>query len=113
MKVGSSLALVLGFGSLIALIGLLGLGATQRAERIHEEFTAAQTGYLETESFLRDVPGDLHLAGVLVRDYLLDPSHLMAPYYRAELKKLRSSLLERLELLEKRMGASESQCGRR
>jgi signal transduction histidine kinase len=108
MKAGSSLALLLGFGSLIGLIGLLGLGAIQQADKIYDELTAAQTQYLETESFLRDIPADLHLAGILVRDYLLDPSHLMGPYYREQLKQIRGLLLKRLDILEHRTGAEES-----
>lgn len=108
MKARSSLALALGFGSLIGLIGLLGLSAIQQADKIYDELTAAQKVYLETESFLRDIPADLHLAGVLVRDYLLDPSHLMGPYYRDRLTQLRSSLLHRLDLLERRTGPHEA-----
>jgi len=108
MKARSWLILSAGFGMLIALIALLGLGAIRRTGTIHDEMIAAHLGYFQTDSLLRDVPADLYLIGLLVRDYLLDPSHLTASVYRTRIQEIRSSVLVRLNTLEKRLGANEA-----
>ena len=51
MKSRSSLVLAFGFGSLIVLIAVLGLGAIRRARAIYGEMEATQQSYLEAESF--------------------------------------------------------------
>ena len=95
----SWIVLSVGFGIVIALIALLGFGAMRRARTINDEMIAAQDKYLETEAVLNEIPADLYLADILVRDYLLDPSQSAAPEYRAELVNLRASLRTRLDTL--------------
>ncbi|MEO8369322.1 MAG: ATP-binding protein [Candidatus Solibacter sp.] len=89
------------------MIGLLGFGAMRRAQALHNETVAAHDAYLQTDSALREIPSDLYLGGVLIRDYLLDPSHLMAPAYREQLLARRSSVQQRLDLLAQRLGEAE------
>ncbi|MDE3164820.1 MAG: sensor histidine kinase [Acidobacteriota bacterium] len=101
------LALIAGFGPLILLIALLGFGAMHRAKALHEATESAHDAYLETDAALRDIPAELYLGDVLIRDYLLDPSHIMAPAYRAELRARQSAIQQRLNLLAKRLGTSE------
>jgi len=108
VKPRSWLILSIGFGVLIALIALLGLGAIRQTEAIQDEMIAAYLEYFKTDSLLRDVPADLFLMGLLVRDYLLDPSHLTASVYRARTEEIRSSVLSRLDTLEKGLGAEEA-----
>ena len=108
MRSRSWLVLSIGFGALILLIGLLGFGAMRRAQALHDETVSAQDAYLQTDAVLREIPADLYLGGILIRDYLLDPSHLMAPAYREELLARRSSIQQRLDLLAQRLGKGES-----
>jgi signal transduction histidine kinase len=108
MRSRSSLVLAFGFGILIVLIAVLGLGAVHRARAIYAEMEATQESYLETESFRRDIIADMYLADILVRDYLLDPSPQNAPRHRQELLEIRSSLQSRLDTLSERMGESEN-----
>lgn len=96
-KSSSFFALAVGFGTLIALIAVLGFGAIHRAKAIFREMQAAQDSYLQTESFRRDIVRDMYLADILVRDYLLDPSPQNAAHHRAELLSLRGSLQDRLD----------------
>ncbi|MBS1856176.1 MAG: sensor histidine kinase [Acidobacteria bacterium] len=103
----SWLALIAGFGTLILLIALLGFGAMHRARALYEATETAHDAYLETDAALRDIPAELYLGDVLIRDYLLDPSHLMAPAYRAELRDRRAAIQRRLDLLAQRLGTSE------
>ncbi len=104
MRSRSWLALSIGFGTLILLIGLLGFGAMRRAQALHNATVAAHDAYLQTDAVLREIPVDLYLGGVLIRDYLLDPSHIMAPAYREQLRTKRSSIQQRLDLLAQRPG---------
>ena len=107
MRSRSWLALAVGFGTLILLIALLGFGAMRRAKALHSATLSALDAYLRTDAVLREIPTDLYLGGVLIRDYLLDPSHLMAPYYREELQTRKTSIEQRLDELAPRLGDSE------
>ncbi len=106
MRSRSWFILVLGYSGLLALIVLLSAGALRRARQLQEQTLRAHETYLRIEEPLRDVPQDLYLGAVLVRDYLLDLSHLSGPYYRERLVALRSSVQTRLDLLEQRLGES-------
>lgn len=104
MKSRSLLILSIGFGTLILLIGLLGVGAMQRSRALHEETLAAHDAYLEADTVLRAIPAELYLSGSLIRDYILDPSHLLAPYYREQLLARRVLIQQKLDVLDQRLG---------
>lgn len=107
MRSRSWLVLLIGFGMLILLIGLLGFGAMRRAQALHNATVAAHDAYLRTDSVLREIPADLYLGGILIRDYLLDPSQIAASAYREQLLTRRSSIRQRLDLLAQRLGDAE------
>src|SRR5512146_841280 len=108
LKSGSSFILAFGFGTLIILIAVLGIGAMRRAHAIYSEMEVTQDAYLETESFRRDIAGDMYLADILIRDYLLDPSPQNVALHREQLLEIRSSLQERLDFLGQRLGENEN-----
>ena len=95
----SYFVLALGFGTLIALIAILSVGAIRRAQAIYSEMESTQEAYLQAESFRRDIATDMYLADILVRDYLLDPSPQNVPLHRQQLLEIRSSLQKRLDQL--------------
>src|SRR6185437_14657017 len=99
IKSRSSFVLALGFGTLIALIAILGIGTVRRARAIYDEMEKTQDAYLQAETFRRDIATDMYLADILVRDYLLDPSPQNAPLHRQQLLEIRSSLQKRLDQL--------------
>ncbi|MBL8178425.1 MAG: sensor histidine kinase [Bryobacterales bacterium] len=101
MRSRSWIILSAGFGSLIACIILMGLGAMRRAEAIHDESIATHNAYLKTDSLVGELPADLYLSGILVRDYLLDLSHLTGPLYRGEMRRLQTSVKQKLDVLER------------
>ncbi len=103
----SSVVLAIGFGSLIALIAVLGFGAVRRAKAIYREMETTQETYLLAEAFRRDIVTDMYLSDILVRDYLLDPSPHNAPAHRQQLLDIRGSLQSRLDLLAQRTQGSE------
>jgi signal transduction histidine kinase len=95
--------LVIGFGILVVLIAVLGVGAIRRTDAIYRDMQAAQDSYSQMESFRRGVVLDMYLADILVRDYLLDPSPLSAPHHREELLPIRDSLQRRVDQLSGKM----------
>ena len=102
MKSGLTVVLLLGFGALLFLIGILGVGSIRRANEVYDQMTSAQRAYEEVEEALRDLPADLHLTGILVRDYALDPSATAAPIYKEQLAKEQQRIerdLTRLSML--------------
>lgn len=104
MRSRSWLVLSLGFGTLILLIGLLGFGSMRRSQTLHDQTVSAHEAYLQTDAVLREIPADLYLGDILIRDYLLDPSQIAAPAYQEELLTRRSSIRQRLDLLGRRLG---------
>jgi signal transduction histidine kinase len=102
MRSRSWLPLLAGFGMLILLIGLLGFGAMHRAQELYDESAAASEAYMQTDAVLREIPSDLYLWGILIRDYLLDPSHLMAPAFHQRMLDRRAALQRQLDVLAQR-----------
>jgi signal transduction histidine kinase len=78
----------------VAMLGLLGLivvsifAAQRRADAAYAHLDSLNARYFEVESRLRRVRSDLHLSGILVRDYLLDRV-TPAAEYRSRLMELR------------------------
>ncbi|MCX6624672.1 MAG: MCP four helix bundle domain-containing protein, partial [Acidobacteria bacterium] len=107
MRSRSWLILSIGFGTLVLLIGLLGFGAMRRAQTLHDQTVSAHAAYLRTDAVLREIPADLYLSDILIRDYLLDPSQIAAPAYREQLLTWRSSIRQRLDLLAQRLGDAD------
>ncbi len=92
--------LAIAFGTLIVLIALSGLSALQSAQRIFRETSTLHRRYQEGERILNQVRVEIHLSGVLVRDFLLDRSNLTAEKYRAQLLEIRSAVPQQLKALE-------------
>jgi signal transduction histidine kinase len=113
MRSRSWLPLLAGFGMLILLIGLLGFGAMHRAQELYDESAAASEAYMQTDAVLRDIPSDLYLWGILIRDYLLDPSHLMAPAFHQRMLDRRAALQRQLDVLAQRFKNDKSEQIRR
>lgn len=104
MRSRSSVALAIGFGILVVLIAILGIGAVRRARAIYGEMERTQESYLRTEGFRRDISADMYLADILVRDYLLDPSPRNVRSHKEQLLTIRASLQERMDNLSAHVG---------
>lgn len=103
MRTRTWLTLSLAFVTLIALIGILGMGAASRSRAMQQEAATMHGTFQATQADLSSIPTDLHRSGLLVRDYLLDLSHITAPSYRERLVTTRSSIEQTIHRLEKRM----------
>ncbi|HTY61390.1 MAG TPA: histidine kinase [Acidobacteriota bacterium] len=100
MNYGIRAVLLMGFGTLVALIAVLGFSAFRRADRIESEIAAIHENYRQTASALNQTKEDIHKAGIAVRDYLLDPSPEVGPKYKQELSSTRNSVTHDLASLE-------------
>jgi signal transduction histidine kinase len=99
--------LIVAFGSLILLLGAGGFAVQRHARAVLHTMSALHESHQTVERILTEVPTDIHLSGVLVRDFLLDPTHIAADYYRQRLAGLRENQERRLRDLEGRIGAAE------
>lgn len=96
--------LILGFGSLVVLIAISGIGAVRRSRESYARVSELHERFRRTERVLSEVRSDIHVIGLLARDYLLDPSHISAPRYRARLLDVRNSMTKDLQELHVLLG---------
>ena len=96
---------LIGFGSLLLLIGLMGTGAMRRSGALYEQIAAAQRADQQVEAAIRDLPADIHLTGILVRDYVLDPAPATGPVYKDQLAKEQAAIEQQLARLDVLTGA--------
>jgi signal transduction histidine kinase len=76
---------------LLTLITASVLATASKADSIYAELDALNAHHRGIEARLRRLRSDVHLSGIFIRDYLLDPSRSEAQAYRAELTRLRDS----------------------
>ncbi len=100
--------LIVAFGSLVGLLGVGGFAVQRHARGVLERMSALHESRQKIERILSEVPTDIHFSGVLVRDFLLDPTHIAADYYRQRLAGLRENQERRVSELEGLLGVAES-----
>ena len=83
----------LGLGGLLLLVVVSVLAATNRAQEIYTQLDQLNTHQREVETKLRRLRSDLHVSGIYIRDYLLDPEREKAPLYRQQLQEFRGNML--------------------
>jgi|YNPNPStandDraft_1061719.scaffolds.fasta_scaffold02656_10 signal transduction histidine kinase len=101
-------ALAVAFGALLALITLSGLAMLRTTRQIYAEISSLYDNYQRSAQILNELRTEVHLSGVLVRDYLLDPSHLTAGLYRSQLLELRGSMSREVADLRAIIGAEDA-----
>ena len=98
-------ALIIGFGSLIALIALSGFEALDKAQTISASISNAYQKNLEVVRDLADIRSQLQTSAILVRDYLLDQTATPANGSPERLLALRGSVNQEVARLEERIPA--------
>jgi signal transduction histidine kinase len=83
----------LGLGGLLLLVVVSVLTASNRAQEIYTQLDQLNSHQREVENKLRRLRSDLHLSGIFIRDYLLDPERERAPFYREQLAAFRENNL--------------------
>ena len=88
----SRLVLLLGFGGLLALMGLVGFDAVQALRQIQASNDEIRESFLARNRVLEQIRSDLYLSGTYVRDYLLEPKPGDAEAHRASLLRTRNDM---------------------
>ena len=83
----------LGLGGLLLLVVVSVLTASNRAQEIYTQLDQLNSHQRDVETKLRRLRSDLHLSGIFIRDYLLDPERERAPFYREQLAAFRENNL--------------------
>jgi hypothetical protein len=91
MKMRSWPFLLLGFGGLLALIGLSAAALHNRMEHVRADVEEIQRASEESDRALEELRSEIYLLAVLLRDYLLERSPEAAAQQRRTLKELRDS----------------------
>ena len=81
----------LGLAGLLLLILVSMLTASRRAQDIYSELDQLNTYHYNVHTKLRGLRSDVNLAGIYLRDYLLDVTSEHAPEYRERLAEFRRS----------------------
>jgi signal transduction histidine kinase len=92
MKSNVGAILLLGFGTLVALVAVLGISTYHRAEAIEAKISAIHERYRQSAVALAQTKADTFLSGIMIRDYILDPSPDVGPRYKQKLFAIRASL---------------------
>ncbi len=85
-------ALLAGFGGLLALLALSGLQAALVVSQIQARNSAIRRAYLERSRSLEQIRANLYLSGTYVRDYLLEPDAAKADASRTSLAGTRRQI---------------------
>lgn len=101
--------LAFALGGLLLLIAFSVLAARTRAQAIFVQLDALSGQHRKVDIALRRLRSDVHLSGIFVRDYLLDPAQSAGPEYRASLSELRTSMTANLAELQNLVGGSEAE----
>lgn len=101
--------LLIGFGSLLLLTVLSSLSGYRQGRQIYSTIVSIHEEYTRREAVLDEVRSGIYLSSLLVRDYLLDPSHITGAMHRQRLIELRSSMAARLDELSHSGSQAERQ----
>src|SRR5271156_5617048 len=85
----SRLALILGFGGILAIMTLAGLDALRVLHDVRVDDDRIRRQFLSQNHVLNDIRSQVYLSGTFVRDYLLEPDTERADKSRLSLQQLR------------------------
>jgi len=88
----SRLALLVGFGSLLAIIALSGFDALRVLSQFRKEDDQIRRQFLFRNRVLNNIRAEVYLSGTYVRDYLLEPDPERASGFGASLESVRRQM---------------------
>jgi len=108
MRVRTWPVVAVALGGLLLLLALSVIATRTRAQEIYTQMDEVNLRHREIEGKLRRVRSDVHVSGIFLRDYLLDPSQAAGPEYRKQLSELRAATSASLSQLEGLVGKPEA-----
>ncbi len=100
--------LSVGFGLLLALIVISTVGTFRETIRNRQQLSDAYERHYRTADALTRIRSDLYLAGILKRDFLLDPSPFHGPQYGEQFAGLKAATDEHLNTLRNLLTPGEA-----
>jgi signal transduction histidine kinase len=91
------LALMLGFGGILATMTLAGLDALRVLHDVRVDDDRIRRQFLSQNHVLNDIRSQVHLSGTYVRDYLLEPEAERTDKSRVSLEQLRQQMQSALD----------------
>src|SRR3989441_10794441 len=102
------IALVVGFGGLLAIIALAGIDTLRVLRQIRANGDQIRQEFLFRNHVLNNIRSDLYVSGTYVRDYLLEPDYERAESYRSTLEKVRTEMDSALESYGSKLDPEQS-----
>jgi signal transduction histidine kinase len=100
--------LSIGFGMLLALITISTVNAFRETLRNRQQLSEGYERHYKIADALTRIRSDLYLAGILKRDFLLDPILSHAPNYGKQFADLKAATDEHLETLRALLSPNEA-----
>ena len=101
------LALVAGFGSILAIMTLAGLDALRVLTDVRQKDDRIRRQFLSQNHVLNDIRSQVYLSGTFVRDYLLEPDAERADKSRRSLEQLRQQMKLALDSYRRQIAAAQ------
>ncbi len=108
LLLNTRLALVIGFGGLLAIMALSGMDALRVLQQIRRNEENLRRQYLFKDHVLDDIRSDLYLSGTYVRDFLLDPRSGVSEKHRASLEEVQKHMQASLKTYLDHIAPEES-----
>jgi signal transduction histidine kinase len=104
----SRLALLIGFGGLLAIIGISGFDALRVLRQFRKEDDQIRQQFLFRNRVLNNIRAGVYISGTYVRDYLLEPDPGRASAYGASLEGVRRQMDTELSSYAGQLESAES-----
>ena len=101
-------ALWVGFGGLLAIMGMAGVYGLRVLQKIRLDDNQIRKQFLSKNRTLNEIRTQLHVSGVIVRDYVLVPEPGRAETYRASLEEARRQMETALESFRQQLELSQA-----
>jgi signal transduction histidine kinase len=105
----SRVALALGFGGLLSIMGLAGIDALRVLQQFRRSDDQIRRRYVSENHVLNDIRSDVYVSGTYVRDYLLEPEPQRADVYRANLEQVQKHMQTALNSYGRQVAPAEVQ----
>jgi signal transduction histidine kinase len=105
----SRVALAVGFGGLLSIMGLAGIDALRVLQQFRRSDDQIRRRYLAENHVLNDIRSDVYVSGTYVRDYLLEPEPQRADAYRVSLEEVRKHMEAALDSYGRQVAPAEAQ----
>ena len=107
LLLSSRLALMVGFGSLLAIMALAGIDALRVLQSFRTNDDRIRRQFLFRNHVLNDIRSEVYVSGTYVRDYLLEPETERAEAYRASLEQVRVQMVSALDSYGRQIAPEE------